>query len=47
MQLTEAMMLGLQLGCCTGALYRGCGWKALYWLGAFVVTLAVIRGIKG
>lgn len=46
MCLTEGLMLLLQVACCGGAVWRGDNWKALYWLGAFVVTLAVVKGIK-
>lgn len=42
----EGLMLGLQVVCCGEAAYRGLGWKALYWGGAFVLTLAVVKGIK-
>ena len=42
----EGVMLLLQVVCCGEAAYRGLGWKALYWVGAFVLTLAVVKGIK-
>lgn len=42
----EVAMLVLQVVCCGEAAYRGLGWKALYWAGAFVLTLAVVKGIK-
>lgn len=42
----EGGMLLLQVVCCGEAAYRGLGWKALYWGGAFALTLAVVKGIK-
>lgn len=42
----EGAMLLLQVVACGEAAYRGMGWKAMYWGGAFVLTLAVVKGIK-
>ena len=42
----EGLMLLLQAGCCVESAYRGLWWKSLYWLGAFVITIAVVKGIK-
>ncbi len=46
MSWAEGAMLGLQVVCCGEALCRGQWWKALYWAGAFALTLAVVKGIK-
>ncbi len=46
MFLSEGLMLGLQVLCFGEACYRGLLWKALYWLGAFLLTLAIVRGLK-
>lgn len=42
----ETLMLVLQLGCLAECMYKGLFWKSLYWVGAFVLTLAVVKGIK-
>lgn len=42
----EGIMLALQLACMGQAVYLGLWWKSLYWLGAFILTLAVMRGIN-
>jgi len=39
-------MLILQVGCTVEAVYRGMYWKALYWVGAFAITISIIKGIK-
>ena len=39
-------MLALQVGCFIEALSKGLYWKAVYWLGAFILTLAVVKGLK-
>lgn len=46
MNVFEGLMLILQVGAFLTSLYNQQGWKALYWAGAFVVTLAVVRGLK-
>jgi len=42
----EACMLLLQVFCCGEAALRGLWWKALYWLGAFILTVAIVKGLK-
>lgn len=42
----EAAMLGLQVFCCGESMCRGLWWKALYWFGAFLLTIAIVRGLK-
>lgn len=42
----EALVLLLQVGCCVEALCKGLWWKALYWLGAFLLTVAIVKGLR-
>ena len=42
----ELLMLILQVGCTVEAACRGMWWKALYWVGAFVITIAIVKGIR-
>jgi len=42
----EGAMLSLQLICCGESLGSGMWWKSVYWGGAFVLTLAVVKGLK-
>lgn len=44
--MAETAMLVLQVVCCGEAIYRGQYWKSLYWLGAFILTLAIVKGLK-
>ena len=46
MSIPETMMLALQVICLAGAVFDGQKWKALYWAGAFALTLAVVKGLK-
>jgi hypothetical protein len=39
-------MLAMQAGACTYSMYNGMYYKALYWVGAFVLTLAVVKGLN-
>jgi hypothetical protein len=42
----ELAMVLLQAGCCIEALAKGLYWKALYWAGASILTVAVMRGLR-
>lgn len=42
----ETLMLMLQVGCFGEALVKGMYWKALYWFGAFFLTLAIVKGLR-
>ncbi|KKN68047.1 hypothetical protein LCGC14_0455010 [marine sediment metagenome] len=42
----EGLMMLLQLICCSESCARGMGWKALYWFGAFLLTVAIVKGLK-
>ncbi len=42
----EVVMLVMQVGASATALYNRQGMKALYWFGALLLTVAVIRGFK-
>ena len=42
----EQIMMALQVFCCGEALCRGLYWKALYWFGAFLLTIAIVKGLK-
>lgn len=42
----ESIMLVLQMFCCGEACLRGLWWKTLYWFGAFLLTVAIMRGLK-
>jgi len=42
----EIAILILQVGCVVESMCRGNWWKALYWFGALLLTVAVVRGIK-
>lgn len=42
----EGLMLGLQLLCCVEAIYNNLLWKALYWFGAFLITVAIVKGMR-
>lgn len=46
MMWAEGAMLALQVFCCGEACFRGLWWKALYWFGAFLLTLAIVKGLK-
>ncbi len=46
MLLSEGLMLVLQAFCFGEACYRGLVWKALYWSGAFLLTVAIVKGLK-
>ncbi len=43
----EGAMLVLQAVCCGESCFRGTWWKALYWFGALLLTIAVVKGLKG
>ncbi len=42
-QFVLIVLLGL---CTVEAAWHGMWWKALYWFGALLVTVAVVKGIK-
>ncbi len=42
----ETLMLGLQAFCCVEACLRSMWWKSLYWCGAFILTLAIVKGLR-
>lgn len=46
MILPEYILLALYVWCGMWNWVEGLFWKGLYWWGAFVVTLAVIKGIE-
>lgn len=46
MMWSELLMLMLQGWCALEAMYRGTWCKAMYWIGAFILTVAVVKGIK-
>lgn len=46
MSIFELAMMALQLCCCVGALGKGLPWRALYWFAAFILTLAVVKGLN-
>ncbi len=46
MLVSEGLMLVLQAFCFGEACYRGLVWKALYLFGAFLLTLAIVKGLK-
>ena len=46
MSLFEVVLLIMYAGASLEAFWQSNHWKAVYWLGAIVVTLAVIKGIK-
>jgi hypothetical protein len=39
------VMMVLQVGCCLGACWKEKWWQALYWFGAALLTLAVVKGL--
>lgn len=46
MMWSEVAMLALQIFCGSEAALRGSWWKALYWAGAAILTVAIVRGMK-
>ncbi len=46
MMWSEVAMLSLQVACLGEALYKGFWWKALYWAGAFILTVAIVKGLQ-
>lgn len=44
--MAEMAMLVLQAVCSGVAAYQGLWWKATYWLGALIITVAIIKGMK-
>ena len=46
MNLFEVGILGMQVGALVMSLWRGQNMRALYWFGALLLTIAVVRGLK-
>lgn len=46
MNLFEGTVLALQLGSTVHAVWSHSWWRALYWGGAFLLTLAVVKGMR-
>lgn len=46
MMWAESCMLLLQIVCTVEAASRGLWWKALYWFGALLLTIAIVKGMK-
>ena len=42
----EWAMLGLQVFCCGESFIKSMWWKTLYWFGAFILTLAIVKGMR-
>lgn len=42
----EVVMLLLQVGAAGWCFSDGLHWRALYWVGAFILTLAVLKGLN-
>lgn len=46
MTLCEGCILILQIVCTFEAVTRGAWWKVLYWFGALLLTVAIVKGMK-
>lgn len=46
MNIFEVVMIVMQVGAAGVSLSRGQGMRALYWVGALILTIAVVRGMK-
>jgi hypothetical protein len=46
MMWSEVAVLVLQVLCLGESLYNSQWWKALYWFGAFILTLAIVKGMQ-